>query len=188
MCLQLIVNRLPQNSSRRRFTRLANTMMRCQVFAIRAKPVRRPGLRSHPPFISSDALLFSSQMPSSPVPGIAKSASGTLVRPPLSNPLTNFPSASTLWTPSATASSSLSLAASFAFSMFGRWTLLNKRTRVVRRCLAPVVKREAMGEGKEAKGEKREARGCEKCGRKIDKSNAWLTVTGEQSREITGPH
>jgi len=51
-----------------------------------------------------------------------------------------------------------------------------------------VVKREAMGEGKEAKGEKREARGCEKCGRKIDKSNAWLTVTGEQSREITGPH
>ncbi len=110
--------------------RLANTTMRYQVSAIRAKPVR-PGLRSPPPSIAPNAFPFSSQMPSSLVPGIAQSVSGTPAQPLPSNPLTSSPSAFTLWILSATALSLHSLAASSTSSMFGRWTLPNKHGRAL---------------------------------------------------------
>jgi hypothetical protein len=104
--------------------------MRYLASAIRAKPVR-PGLRSPPPSIAPNALPFSSQMPSSLVPGIAQFVSGTLAQPPPSNPLTSSLNASTSWTPSATASSSPSLAAYFTFSTSERWTLPNKHARAL---------------------------------------------------------
>ena len=104
--------------------------MRYQASAIRAKPVR-PVLRSPPPSIVPNAFPFSSQMPSSLVPGIAQFVSGTPAQPPPSNPLTSYPNASTSWTPSATASSSPSLAAYSTFSTSERWTLPNKHARAL---------------------------------------------------------
>jgi hypothetical protein len=104
--------------------------MRYQASGIRAKPVR-PSLPSPPPSIAPNPFRFFSQMLSSLVPGIAQFVSGTPAQPLPSNLLTNSPNASISWTPSATASSSPSLADYFTFSTSERWTLTNKHARAL---------------------------------------------------------
>ena len=109
---------------------MANTTMRYQVSAIRAKPVR-PGLQSPPPTIAPNAFLifFSDAIITGswdrtvrfwdPRAATAQQSSHKL------------PERIYLWIVSATALSSHSLAASSTSSMFGRWTLPNKHGRAL---------------------------------------------------------
>jgi hypothetical protein len=69
MCLPLIVNRLELESEKIHALGQHDDAISSVHYSSEASP----GLRSHPPFISSDALPFSSQMSSSLVPGIAQS-------------------------------------------------------------------------------------------------------------------
>jgi len=83
------------------------------------------------PFQSSLTFLspFFLQIPSSLVPGIVRSVSGTHALRPRSSPLTLSPNASTSWTLSATALSSPLRVACSTFSTFARWTRPSRRAR-----------------------------------------------------------